>query len=98
VPLRAVAYFAATLLLAVVLPLGFLSAPLRYVVLPLAVSVVGSQADPDGRSTHRFAWDWLRLRMRSRRRSADRVVALDGEPVRWDGELAVRWDADAPEL
>ena len=26
------------------------------------------------------------------------MVALEGEPVRWDGELAVRWDADAAEL
>ncbi|MDA0173400.1 conjugal transfer protein [Solirubrobacter taibaiensis] len=98
VPLRAVAYFAATLLLAVLLPLAFISAPLRYVVLPLAVAVLGTQAAPDGRAAHRFAWDWLCFRIRAHRRSAGRVVALEGEPVRWDGELAVRWDADAPEL
>ena len=60
---------------------------------PLAVAVLGTQAAPDGRTAHRFALDWLRLRLRARRRSAGRVVALEGEPVRWDGELAVRWDA-----
>ena len=105
-PLRAVGYFVGTVLLLLVLDgvpgvgelIGMLSPPLRYVVLPLAVAVLGTQAAPDGRTAHRFACDWLRLRVRARRRCAGRVVALEGEPVRWDGELAVRWDADAPEL
>src|SRR4051794_35490216 len=88
VPLRGLGYFLATLLFVIVggrLPglaplLGLLSAPLRYVVLPLAVAVLGSQAAPDGRSAHRFACDWLRLRLRARRRCAGRVVPLGGGP------------------
>src|SRR3954467_2378096 len=106
VPLRAVGYFAAAVLAVVILgalPLtrelvGMLSAPLRFVVLPLAIAVLGTQAAPDGRTAHRFALDWLRYRWRAHRRSAGRVVALEGEPVRWDGELALRWDSDCSEL
>ena len=72
VPLRAVGYFAATVLVMIVLGrlpgtrelVGMLSAPLRYVVVPLAVAVLGIQAAPDGRVAHRFAWDWLLLRVR----------------------------------
>src|SRR5215213_3700461 len=77
VPLRAVAYFTAALLAIVEageLPgtselVGALSAPIRFVVLPLAVAVLGTQAAPDGRAAHRFASDWLRFRLRARRRS-----------------------------
>ena len=100
VPLRAVGYFAATVLAMVALGdlVAFLSPPLRFVVVPLAVAVLGTQAAPDGRTAHRFAWDWLRFRTRARRRCAGRVVRLEGEPVRWDGALAVRWDADAAQL
>src|SRR4051794_39230234 len=106
VPLRAVAYFAAALL--AILAAGSLpgigelvagvSAPLRFVVAPLAVAVLGSQAAPDGRAAHRFAWDWLRLRLRARRRCAGRVVPLEREPVAWDGDLAVRWDGSSAQL
>jgi hypothetical protein len=100
VPLRALGYFAATALLMVLLGelVSFLSPPLRFVVVPLAVAVLGSQAAPDGRSAHRFAWDWLCFRLRARRRSAGRVVRLEDEPVRWNGTLAVRWDVDAAQL
>src|SRR4051812_34365037 len=81
VPLRAVGYFAAAVLAVVILgalPLtgylvGVLSAPLRYVVLPLAIAVLGTQAAPDGRTAHRFALDWARFRWRAHRRSAGRV-------------------------
>src|SRR3954468_23269241 len=67
VPLRAVGYFAAAVLALVVvngLPLTgalvrLLSPPLRYVVLPLAVAILGTQVAPDGRAAHRFALDWL---------------------------------------
>jgi hypothetical protein len=53
---------------------------------------------PDGRAAHRFAWDWLCLRVRARRRCSGRPVALEGEPVRWDGALGVRFDGDGAEL
>jgi conjugation transfer TcpE-like protein len=82
VPLLGVGYFAGALLvllLAAHLPVvgGLvvdLSPPLRFVVLPLAVAVLGLQAAPDGRVAHRFARDWLALRLRTRRRSAGRTV------------------------
>ena len=106
VPLRGVAYFAvalAMLLLAGRLPLvggvvGELSPPLRFVVVPLGVAILGCQAAPDGRVAHRFAWDWLCLRLRTRRRSAGRTVPLEREPVAWHGQLATRWDEHAPDL
>src|SRR3954453_15468281 len=106
VPLRAVGYFAAMLLLVIFLGalpatgelVGAVSAPLRFVVIPLAVAVLGTQAAPDGRAAHRFAADWLRLRWRARRQSVGRRVALEDEPVAWHGELAVRWDGDGAEL
>src|SRR3954451_1680840 len=106
VPLRGLGYFIATLLFVVVggrLPvlaplLGLVSPPLRYVVLPLAVAVLGSQAAPDGRAAHRFACDWLRLRLRARRRSAGAGGARGGDPITWDGELALRFDGDDARL
>ena len=103
VPLRAVGYFAATLLAVIVLGalpgigelVGALSPPLRYVVLPLAVAVLGTQAAPDGRAAHRFAWDWLRLRLRARRRCAGRVVRARGRAgARGTASWRVRWDGD----
>jgi TcpE family len=106
VPLRGLAYFVATLGLVVLLAplpgigdlLEVLTPPLRYVVLPLAVAVLGTQAAPDGRTAHRFAADWLRFRLRARRRCARRPVPLEGEAVPWHGVLAVRWDAQAAQL
>ncbi len=106
VPLRAVGYFATTLLAVIVLGalpateelIGALSAPIRFVVVPLLVGVLGTQAAPDGRAAHRFAWDWLRLRLRARRRCSGRVVGLEGEPTAWDGELALRLDGDEARL
>src|SRR5215208_2762117 len=91
VPLRAVGYFAAALVLMVARGglVSFLSPPLRFVVVPLAVAVLGTQAAPDGLTAHRFAWDWLCFRLRARRRSAGRIVRLEDEPTNWDGELAV---------
>src|SRR3954447_16270839 len=76
VPLRAVGYFAAALLGVILvgsLPgagelMSTVSAPIRFVVGPLAIAVLGTQAAPDGRVAHRFAWDWLRLRWRGRGR------------------------------
>jgi hypothetical protein len=106
IPLRGLGYFIATLLFVVLggrLPgvaalLGLLSAPLRYVVVPLAVAVLGTQVAPDGRSAHRFAWDWVRLRVRARRRCAGRIVALEGEPLGWDAVLPVCWDGHGARL
>src|SRR5512132_1486019 len=106
VPLRAVGYFVAALLAVIVagaLPavgelVAGVSAPLRFVVAPLAVAVLGTQAAPDGRTAHRFAWDWLRLRVRARRRCGGRMVPLEGEPVAWHGELALGRDADSAQL
>src|SRR5215213_11221217 len=50
VPLRAVGYFATTVLLMLLLGglVAFLSPPLRFVVVPLAVAILGTQAAPDG--------------------------------------------------
>jgi hypothetical protein len=106
VPLRGVGYFAAALglvLLAGELPalagvVAWLSPPLRYVIVPLAVAVLASQAAPDGRVAHRFAADWLRLRLRARRRSAGRTVRLEGEPVGWAGAVATVSDEHAARL
>jgi hypothetical protein len=60
--------------------------------------MVATQAAPDGRAAHRFAWDWLRLRLRARRRCAGRVVPLVGEAVAWHGRLGVAWDRHGAEL
>lgn len=106
VPMRGVLYFAVALgavLVAGALPLvgdivGLLSAPLRLVVLPVGVAVLGTQAAPDGRVAHRFAIDWLRLRVRPRRRCAGRPVHLEGERTVWGGVLPTGWDEHAPEL
>ena len=106
IPLRGVGYFAAALGLVLVagsLPgLGalveVLSPPVRYVVVPLMAAVLATQAAPDGRVAHRFAADWLRLRLRSRRRSAGRPVPVEGERVPWAGVVATVWDAHAPRL
>src|SRR3954454_24658794 len=106
VPLRAVAYFVAAVLAVLVggsLPgigelVAGVSAPLRFVVAPLAAAVLGTQAAPDGRVAHRFAWDWLRVRLRARRRCGGRVVTLEGEPVTWHGELALRCDGEGAQL
>jgi TcpE family len=106
VPLRGLAYFftaLAVLIAASALPLigslvDELSPPLRYVVVPLGAAVLGTQAAPDGRAAHRFAWSWLTRRLRSRRRSAGRAVPLEREPVPWDGTVATVWDEHAPSL
>ena len=42
--------------------------------------------------------DWLRLRVRARRRSCGRVVAHEHEPIPWDGELAMRYDSADTQL
>ena len=106
VSLRALAYFAGALGVVIVvsrLPLlgdvlGLLGPPLRYVVLPVGIAVIATQVAPDGRSSHRYALSWLALRVRARRRSAGRVVGLEGERRRWARHLALASDAGGPEL
>lgn len=106
VPLRAVGYYIAALLTVIFLgafpatgPLvTVVSAPLRFVVIPLAIAVLGTQAAPDGRTAHRFAADWLRLRLRSRRRCTGQPVPLEDEPIMWHGELAVCADEHGAQL
>ena len=106
VPLRGAGYFVATLVL--VLVLGALpgvgtvvheiTPPLRFIVLPLGVAMLASQAAPDGRVAHRFARDWLAFRVRARRRCAGRPVALEGEVTPLGGVLSATWDAHSPRL
>ena len=106
VPLLGMAYFGMTLLVVLILDgvpgfeqlLALLSPPLRYVILPAIVAVVGVQATPDGRSPHRFALDWARSRLRAPRWSAGRPVPEEGAPARWRRRMRVRRDADWPRL
>jgi TcpE family len=106
VPLRGVVYFACALLIVIAagaLPgLGdlveLLGPPLRYVILPLGIAVLGAQASPDGRPAHRFAGDWLRARVRRSRRSAGRPIPLEGESIAWHGRVAVVWDGSGADL
>jgi hypothetical protein len=98
VPLRGLGYFALALLAVVLLGalplvgglLDGLGAPLRYVILPLGVAVLGTHAAPDGRPAHRFALAWLRLKVRSGRRCAGRRVPRERQPVAWHGTLPMR--------
>src|SRR3954449_8997270 len=106
VPRRGAGYFSATLVLVLIagaLPgLGAvvqeLTPPLRFVVLPLAAAMLGTQAAPDGRVAHRFARDWLAFRVRARRRCAGRPVALEGEVTPLGGMVSATWDAHSPRL
>lgn len=106
VPLRAVVYFVGTLvalLVAARLPVvgalvNELTPPFRFVIVPLGVAMLGTQATPDGRSAHRFAGAWLGTRLRARRQSAGRLVPLDGEAVPWHAALPTCWDQYAPTL
>jgi hypothetical protein len=101
VSLRSVAYFALALLAVLILvrlpgsdlALKMLGAPVRYIILPLAVAVFATQANLDGRAGHRFALSWLTLRMRQA--GARYLPRLRrARPAR----LPVAWDADSPRL
>ncbi|MGH2948465.1 MAG: TcpE family conjugal transfer membrane protein [Solirubrobacteraceae bacterium] len=106
VPLRGLGYFAVALVAILVLEalpvtgalVGAMTAPLRYVVAPLAIAVLAAQASPDGRPAHRVARDWLALRLRARRHSAGRRVPREGERVHWDGVVLTRSDEHSPTL
>lgn len=106
VPLSSLGYFAGAVLamaLAGRVPVlgalvGMLSPPLRWVIVPLAVTVLLSRAAPDGRAAHRYMATWLALRLRARRRFLGRVVALEGEPVPWHADLPLRASGAGREL
>jgi hypothetical protein len=106
VPLRGVGYFAVALVAVLVLEalpvlggvLGAVSVPLRYVVLPLSVAVLGAQASPDGRAAHRFAAAWVGLRLRARRRCSGRRVPREGESVEFSALVLMRGDEHSPAL
>src|SRR5512144_3246970 len=91
VPLRALGYLAAGVVVVLVLGalpvlgalVGLVDAPVRLVLVPLGVAVLGMQAAPGGRVARRFARDWLTSRLRARRRSAGRPIPAVGEPVAW---------------
>lgn len=106
VPLRSLLYFAATLVTVLVLgslPLigtlvELIPPPYRLVILPLAVAVIASTIDPDGRAAHRYIGSWLAHLVRPKRRSAGRVLAPDGTPIAWHTTLPLRGDHRSDEL
>src|SRR3954451_16233975 len=82
VPLRAVGYFAAALIVVIVAG-----------ALPGVGEVVSGVSAPPARpAAPSFGGSCLPPRPRPRRRSAARVAPPGGEPVPWHGELALRWD------
>ena len=105
-PLRAVGYFLAAVILVFIashLPLlgallGELPWQLRYFILPGMCAALGVVVAPDGRMPHRFAADWLRFHARRRRRVAGEPVPHEGERRHVGGELAAVPDATWPEL
>ncbi len=78
--------------------LGLLDWPLRFVVVPVAVATLATQATPDGRRADRFALSWLALRLAPRRRSLGRALPLAGVAHRQGGAVWVAADEHAPRL
>jgi hypothetical protein len=78
--------------------LGALDWPIRLVIVPAAVAVIGTQATPDGRSAHRFAGAWLALRLSPRRRSLGRALPAEGAPRVEDAAVWVSPDQHSPVL
>jgi len=99
-PVRALLYFLAALLATLALTvvpgvdwvLSLVNPPLRYVVIPVGLAVLATQAAPDGRRAHRFVLAWLRLRLRRRRNVCGRAVPPEGHVVRFPAALAVATD------
>jgi hypothetical protein len=95
VSLLSIGYFAAAIFTVAILSkipivddgVGLLNAPLRWVIIPIAIAVLCSQATPDGRPMHKFAICWLRMQWKP-------TVTT---PV-VGGKLRTRWDIDAPML
>lgn len=106
IPLRAAAYFAATVLAVLFLSrlpllglvIGALSPPVAYFVVPLAVAVFGVRVEPDGRAAHRFAGSWVAFHLRAHRRAGGRVVPVPGARGAWEGEVSFTPGPDWPVL
>lgn len=106
IPLRAVLYFLATLLVMALLGqlpgigalFGAVSPVYVYVMVPLFVAALSTQVAPDGRAPHRFLRDWLGFGLRARRRSAGRTVPREREPVAGALSLPMRPDHRGPQL
>jgi hypothetical protein len=78
--------------------LGALDWPIRLLVIPAGVAMVGTQATPDGRPAHRFAAAWLALRLSPRRRSLGRPLPAAGVPLIEAAEVRVSPDQHSPTL
>jgi hypothetical protein len=78
--------------------LGALDWPIRLVIVPAAVAVIGTQATPDGRSAHRFAGAWLAVRLSPRRRSLGRALPAEGAVRVEDAAVWVSPDQHSPVL
>lgn len=78
--------------------LGALDWPIRLVIIPAGVAVVGMQATPDGRPAHRYAAAWLALRLSPRRRSVGRRLPVEDVPRVEDAEVWVAPDETVPVL
>lgn len=76
--------------------LGALDWPIRLIVIPGGVAMVGTQATPDARSAHRFAAAWLALRLSPRRRSLGRALPAEGAPRVAGAEVWVSPDEHSP--
>jgi TcpE family len=106
IPLRAFLYYFGALIAVLLLSrlpvlgdaLGLLHPAYLYVIGPIGVAVLGTRVVPDGRAPHRFARDWIAFRVRTRRRSAGRIVPLEGEQVSGVAPLALGADEHGIEL
>ena len=78
--------------------LGAIDWPIRLLIIPAGVAMVGTQATPDGRPAHRFAIAWLALRLSPRRRSLGRALPAEGVPRVEEGEVWVSPDEHSPTL
>jgi hypothetical protein len=78
--------------------LGAIDWPIRLLVIPAGVAMIGTQATPDGRPAHRFAAAWLALRVSPRRRSLGRALPPEGVPRAVHAEVWVSPDQHSPTL
>jgi conjugation transfer TcpE-like protein len=78
--------------------LALLDWPLRFVVVPVAVATLATQATPDGRRADRFAASWLALQLAPRRQSLGQALPGAGPLSGFGVELWVAPDERAPVL